>query len=85
MSSAGIIRLGINPDGYLKGKDSLRAYWGRALAGLPNLHLSLLDLSVSPDSIVVRFKNDRGHTISEYLRLNAEGKIVQGSANHLVE
>jgi hypothetical protein len=32
----------------------------------------------------VLYRNERGDKISEYLQFNAEGKIVQGSANHLV-
>lgn len=84
MASAGIIRLGLSSDGRLKGKDRLRDYWSRALEMLPNLHFELLDLSESPDSVVVRYLNDRGDTVSEYLRLNGAGRIVQGSANHLI-
>ena len=61
----------------------LRAYWGAALKLLPNLHFDLIDTYVSPDSIVVFYQNERGAKICEYLRLDAEGKIKQGSANHL--
>jgi hypothetical protein len=50
---------------------------------LPNLHFDLIDTYLSPDSIVVFYQNERGAKICEYLRLNAEGKIRQGSANHL--
>lgn len=85
MSSPAIIKLGLNPTGQLKGKDRLRAYWSRALASLPNLHFELLDLSVSPDSVIVRYVNERGNTVCEYLRFNGEGRIVQGSANQLAE
>jgi len=51
---------------------------------LPNLHFSLIELFVSPDSVVVFYENERGKRICEYLRVNATGKIVQGSANHPV-
>lgn len=84
MVSAGIIRLGINAAGRVEGKAHLRAYWTRALENLPNLRFDLLDVSVSPDSIVVRYRNDRGQTICEYLRLNGAGRIIQGSANHVL-
>lgn len=83
MASAGIIRLGTDAAGVLKGKDKLRAYWSQALAKNPNVHFVLLDVSVSPDSVVVRYRNDRGHTVSEYLRMNDRGLSVQGSANHV--
>jgi len=85
MVSAGIIRLGLDTSGRLKGKDRLRAYWSKALANVPNLHLELIDLYSSPDSVVVHFQSDRGHTNCEYLRLNGDGKIVQGSANSPIE
>jgi ketosteroid isomerase-like protein len=82
MVSAGIIRLGINTAGRVEGKAHLRAYWSRALENLPDLWFELLDVSASPDSIVVRYRNERGQTICEYLRLNGAGRIIQGSANH---
>jgi hypothetical protein len=82
MVSAGIIRLGLNAAGRVQGKAQLRAYWSRALENLPDLRFELLDVSMSPDSIVVRYRNERGQTICEYLRLNAAGRIIQGSANH---
>jgi predicted ester cyclase len=84
MVSGVIIRLGIKPDGRDLGKSDLRAYWARALETLPNLHFTLLDLSVSPDSVIVRYVNERGSTMCEYLRVGGNGKIIQGSANHLI-
>jgi ketosteroid isomerase-like protein len=83
MTSDRIQALGMDASGTLRGKDRLRMYWGTALRLLPNLHFNLIDLFVSPNSIVVFYQNERGARICEYLRLNAEGKIAQGSANHL--
>jgi ketosteroid isomerase-like protein len=71
------------PSGTLRGKDALRAYWGKGLPLIPNLHFTLIDTYVSPDSVVVLYENELGGKICEYLRLNAAGKIRQGSANHL--
>ncbi|MBR0860203.1 nuclear transport factor 2 family protein [Bradyrhizobium liaoningense] len=84
MTSDRIPLLGFDANGTVRGKDALRAYWGKALGLVPNLHFSLIDLFVSPDSVVVFYENERGKRICEYLRVNAAGKIVQGSANHLV-
>ena len=75
--------MGFDSSGTVRGKDALRAYWGKALALLPELHFALIDLFVSPDSVVVFYENERGKKICEYLRVNAAGLIVQGSANHL--
>ena len=83
MTSDRIPALGFDASGTLRGKDSIRTYWAKALTLLPDLKFELIDTYVSPDSIVVFYQNQRGARICEYLRLNAEGKIIQGSANHL--
>ena len=83
MTSDKVQALGFEASGTLRGKDRLRAYWGKALALLPNLRFDLIDTYVSPDSVVVFYQNERGAQICEYLRLDASGKIRQGSANHL--
>ena len=83
MTSDKIQALGFEASGTLRGKDRLRAYWGKALAMLPNLRFDLIDTYVSPDSVVVFYQNEREPQICEYLRLDAKGKIRQGSANHL--
>ena len=83
MTSDKIPALGFDASGTLRGKANVRAYWSKALSMITGLHFELIDTYVSPDSIVVFYQNERGHKICEYLRLNAEGKIKQGSANHL--
>lgn len=85
MTSDRIPAMGFDASGTVHGKDALRAYWGKALALLPNLHFSVIDLFVSPDSVVVFYENERGKRICEYLRVNAAGLIVQGSAHHLAQ
>ena len=57
--------LGFDASGTLRGKARIRAYWGKALALLPNLHFELIDTYVSPDSIVVFYQNERGAKICE--------------------
>jgi predicted ester cyclase len=83
MTSDKIQAFGFDSTGRLEGKDKLRKYWEKALTLLPDLKFSLIDVFVSPNSIVVFYQNERGARICEYLRLDAAGKIVQGSANHL--
>jgi len=82
MTSDRIQGLGFAPSGTLRGKDALRTYWGKALTLIPDLHFTLIDVFVSPDSVVVYYQNERGKKICEYLRVNAEARIIQGSANH---
>ena len=82
MTSDGIQALGLAPSGTLRGKEALRAYWSKALALVPDLHFTLMEAFVSPDSVAVLYQNERGKKICEYLRVNAQGRIIQGSANH---
>jgi ketosteroid isomerase-like protein len=84
MTTDKIVALNLAASGTLRGKDMLRVYWSKGLQLLPNLHFTLIDTYVSPDSIVVFYQNERGARICEYLRLDDAGKIRQGSANHLV-
>lgn len=84
MTSDRVPALGFDASGTVRGKDALRAYWGKALGFVPELHFMLIDVFVSPDSMVVFYANERGKKICEYLRVNDAGLIVQGSANHLV-
>jgi ketosteroid isomerase-like protein len=83
MTSDVIQRLGFEASGTLRGKADVRTYWAKALTLVPDLHFELIDTYVSPDSVVVFYQNERGKKICEYLRLDAAGKIGQGSANHL--
>ncbi|MCK1394015.1 nuclear transport factor 2 family protein [Bradyrhizobium sp. 1] len=83
MTSDRIPELGFDASGTVRGKESLRAYWGKGLKLIPNLHFTIIDVYVSPDSLVVFYENERGKKICEYLRVNDAGLIVQGSANHL--
>ena len=83
MTSDRIVALGFSVQGSLRGKHNLRAYWSKALASNADLHFKEIALYTSPNSVVVHYENQRGQKICEYLRLDAEGKIRQGSANHL--
>ena len=83
MTSDKIPLLGFDASGTLRGKPRIREYWSLALQRIPNLHFELIDVYVSPDSLVVFYQNERGHKICEYLRVDVDGKIIQGSANHL--
>ncbi len=84
MTSDRIPALGFDASGTLRGKENVRTYWSKALTLITGLRFELIDTYVSPDSVVVFYQNERGKKICEYLRVDAAGKIRQGSANHLV-
>src|ERR1700754_3711938 len=62
MTSPHIPALGFAEGGTVHGKEALRAYWSKGMS-MPiasNLHFTLIDTFVSPDSIVVFYENERG-------------------------
>ena len=82
MTSPHIVALGVDASGTVTGKDQLRRYWGAALGRLPDLRFDLISVSASPNSIVIRYRNERRQEICEYLRFDVNGLIVQGAAHH---
>jgi ketosteroid isomerase-like protein len=85
MTSKYIVGFGFDASGTLRGKDKVREYWAFALTQAPDLHFELIDVYTSPDSLIVFYQNERGGKVCEYLRLDASGKIAQGSGNYLVQ
>jgi uncharacterized protein (TIGR02246 family) len=84
MTSPYIVALGFDASGTLRGKDRLRAYWSKALTLRPNLHFTLLETFLSPDSVALLYRNDLGKQVCEYLRLDDAGLIGQASGNYPV-
>ena len=48
MTSDRIPVMGFDASGTVRGKDALRAYWGKALGLMPELHFSLIDVLRQP-------------------------------------
>lgn len=82
MTSPAIREGGFDESGSLKGKPAVAAYWKAGLAEYTNLHFEAERVYVSPNSVVVHYRNERGHAVCEYLRVNGAGLIVQGAAHH---
>ncbi len=60
------------PAGEVHGKAALRAYFGAGLERQPGLAFSVEDVRVSVDTLVINYRNERGHAISEVLRFRGE-------------
>lgn len=84
MSSEKIVALGFDASGTLRGKDSLRAYWSKALTFRPKLHFTLIGAYASPDSVIVHYHDEAGKQVCEYLRVDDAGLIRQASGNYPV-
>lgn len=82
MSSPVIIRVVGEPSGKLRGKAQVRAYWERALAGLPDLRFELVHTLIGVDSVVLYYHSGHGAS-AEVFHFNAAGKVDRSSAHYL--
>ncbi|WP_156681025.1 YybH family protein [Sphingomonas profundi] len=53
--------------GIVRGKAALRDYWRRALAKVPDLHFTLIDVYVGVGAIVIHHRDQRGGEANEVL------------------
>lgn len=65
------------PTGEVRGKDALRSYWGSGLAQQPDLRFTVDDVRVSVDTLVINYRNQQDHAVSEVLRFR-DGLVCWG-------
>lgn len=68
--------------GVLRGKEALRRYWAEGLRQGPGLRFELLGVYVGIDTIVIRFRNERGADRCEVLTF-AGGLVRTGHGTSL--
>jgi hypothetical protein len=81
MSSPQIAVIASEPSGTLGGKESIRAYWKRALELAPTLHFDLLGVFVGVDTVVLHYVGVRGPA-AEIFFFGADGKVVKAAAHY---
>lgn len=81
MTSPVIRKLTNEPTGMLKGKDTLRDHWSRALASNPGLHFKLQNTFIGADSIVVQYHGHRGLS-AEVFYFSDDGKVNRAYAHY---
>ena len=67
------------PAGRLIGKPSVRTYWQKALACLPDLRFELIDVMVGVDCLIILYKGHRGFS-AEVFTFGDDGRAVHGQA-----
>lgn len=77
-----IHRLG-DPTGEVRGKAALGSYWESGLAQQPDLRFDVESIRQSVDTLVINYRNDRGHQISEVLRF-ADGLVTWGCGAYVI-
>ena len=76
-ASPRVVELMGEPRGEVRGKEALRAYWGRGLEQLPDLLFCLEEVLISVDSIVINYRNERQQAVAEVLTFR-DGRVCRG-------
>ena len=66
-----------DPAGEVHGKDALRAYWGKGLQHLPDLHFTVEDVRISVDTVVINYRNERHQPVAEVLTFR-DDRVCRG-------
>ncbi len=81
MTSPLIVERRLSPNGRLKGKDAIRAYWSKGLAMAPNLRFELHSAMVGVNSVSILYRSVTAkRMVVEYLEFDNHGRAVRSEA-----
>ena len=81
-SSPFIAKVVGEPSCILRGKQTVGAYWAKALAGLPDLVLTLDAVHCGVNSLVLHFHRNDGRITSEWFEFGTDGHVVRSAAHY---
>lgn len=67
--------------GKLNDRETLGAYWSKALAAKPELHFELIATLKGVNSIVIHYKGLGGQLCAEFFVFGENGKVVESHAH----
>jgi uncharacterized protein (TIGR02246 family) len=70
-------RLRPGSGGVLRGKDEVLSYYREGLAGVPDLHFTLVDVGVGVGELAIVYRNQRDALVVEWLRLASDGRACE--------
>ncbi len=78
MSSPLIVARTGDPDGVLRGKAAVAAYWQPSMTLDPPLRFTLIDVLVGIDQLTLYYRNEGRRVVAETLTFNADGQVIRG-------
>ncbi len=76
--------LGIDT-GTLQGKQNIKEYWASALKKLPHMHLELIDVVISIESIALYYKTVMDKMAIEVMFFDSSGKVNKAIAHYTLD
>ena len=82
MASPLVIEIEDEPSGVLRGKESVGAYWEKALRLIPDLRFEKLAVFVGARSIAIHYRNQAGRLAVEVFEIGTSGRVVRAAAHY---
>lgn len=77
-----IVKLLVQADGLIKGKENLRNYFAKGLATYPELKFEILQILFGVNSITIYYRSVNNLLAAELMVLNNERKAIQVRAHY---
>ncbi len=77
-----IIKLEMNAEGMITGKDDLEKYFGKALGIYTGLHFDLQEVLTGAASVILYYKSVNNRMAAEMMELDSSGKICLVKAHY---
>lgn len=82
MHSPLIAQVGVQPDGCLRGKPAVAAYWRQALSLHPQVRFTLEAVLVGVSSLVIHYRLPSGRRVAEVMAFNEAGLVIRSHAHY---
>lgn len=82
LTSPHVVRLMGYESGTVRGKDTLRVYFGKGLDAYPELNFELLNILTGVNSLTLYYKSVKGLLATEVMFLDSEGRIEKVIAHY---
>jgi len=70
------------PDGTVRGRQALRAYFRKGLEAYPQLRFELIEVMWGLNSVVLYYQNHKGTKSGEFMGFDSQGKVARVVANY---
>jgi predicted ester cyclase len=71
-----------DPEGTVRGRQALRAYFQKGLEAYPQLRFELIEVMWGLSSVVLHYRNQKGTKSGEFMEFDSEGQITRVVANY---
>lgn len=79
-----VTRLTDNSNGKITNKNDLEQYFLQALHLYPQLKFELINVYISPDSLIIHYRSVNDRLAAEYFQFDSNKKVIRSTAHYLI-